>query len=52
VASYLRDEAPFAVTAAEARSFSDEIAATAGRIDALAARIDALAAQLPTPPAK
>jgi len=47
VASYLRDEAPFAVTSAEARSFSDEIAATASRVDALAARIDALAASMP-----
>ncbi len=46
VASYFRDEAPFAVTTAEARSFSDEIAATASRVDALAARIDALAARL------
>jgi ubiquinone biosynthesis protein UbiJ len=52
VASYLREEAPFAMTTAEARSFGDEIAATASRINALAARIDALAAQLPTPPAK
>ena len=51
VASYLRDEAPLAATTAEARSFGDEIAATASRVDALAARIDALVAQLPaTPP--
>ena len=47
VASYLRDEAPFAVTTAEARSFGDEIAATASRIDALAARVDALAGSIP-----
>ena len=47
VASYLRDEAPFAVTTAEARSFSDETATIGSRVDALAARIDALAA--PTP---
>ena len=51
VRSYLRDEAPFAVTKAEARSFSDEIAATASRIDALAARIDAMTAHhTATPP--
>ncbi len=51
VASYLRDEAPLAATTVEARSFGDEITATASRVDALAARIDALAAQLPaTPP--
>ena len=43
VASYLRDEARFAVSAAEARSMGDEIAATASRVDALAARVDALA---------
>jgi len=52
VASYLRDEVAFAVTAAEARSFRDEIASTASRVDALAARIDALASQLPTLTAK
>lgn len=47
VASYLRDEARFAVTAAEARSRRDEVAATASRVDALAARIEALAARIP-----
>jgi ubiquinone biosynthesis protein UbiJ len=46
VTGYLRDEAPFGVTAAEARSMRDEIAATASRVDALAARIDALAVRL------
>ena len=51
VASYLRDDAPIATTAAEARSLRDEIAATASRVDALAARIDALAARLPAAPA-
>ena len=50
VASYLRDEAAFALTAAEARSFSAEIAATVRRVDALAARIDALAARDPATP--
>ncbi len=50
VASYLRDEARFAVTAAEARSRRDEVAATASRVDALAARIEALAARIPAAP--
>ena len=50
VASYLRDEARFAVTPAEARSMRDEIAATASRVDALAARIDALAGKISATP--
>jgi len=43
VASYVRDEVPLATTTLQARSFGDEIAGTAARVDALAARIEALA---------
>ena len=46
VASYLRDEARFAVSASEARSMRDEIAATASRVDALAARVETLSGRL------
>jgi ubiquinone biosynthesis protein UbiJ len=46
VASYLRDEARFAVSASEARTMRDEIAATANRVDALAARVETLAGRL------
>ena len=49
VASYLRDEASFAVSATEAQARRDEIAATAARVDALAARIEALAARIAAP---
>ena len=47
VASYVRDEVSLAATTAQARSFGDEIAETAARVDALAARVDTLAARLP-----
>jgi len=43
VSSYMRDEVSFAATSTQARSFGDEIAETAARVDALAARIEALA---------
>ena len=43
VSSYMRDEVWFAATSTQARSFGDEIAETAARVDALAARIEALA---------
>jgi len=46
IASYARDEARLATTAAQARSVGDEIQATAARVDALARRVDALAARL------
>jgi ubiquinone biosynthesis protein UbiJ len=46
IASYARDEAHFAVKAAEARLVDDEILATATRVDALSTRVDALAARL------
>ena len=46
VTSYMRDEVALAATSAQARTFGDEIAETASRVDALAARIDALAARL------
>jgi len=42
VARYVRDEARLAVGATEARSFSDEVAALAARLDALGRRVDAL----------
>ena len=51
VASYVRDEVPLAITTAQARSFGDEIAETASRIDALAERVDALG-RLDARPAK
>lgn len=46
IASYARDETRFATTAAQARSVSDDILATATRVDALSRRVDALAARL------
>ena len=42
VARYVGEEARLAVGSAEAKSFADEVAATAARVDALEARIDAL----------
>jgi ubiquinone biosynthesis protein UbiJ len=44
IASYVRDESKLATLRAEARSFGDDVAATASRVDALGARVDALAA--------
>ena len=52
VASYVRDEVPLATTTVQARSFGDEIAETAARVDALAERVDALGARLDAKPAK
>ena len=46
IASYVRDETRFATTAAQARTVSDDILATAARVDALSRRVDALAARL------
>jgi ubiquinone biosynthesis accessory factor UbiJ len=42
IASYARDESRLAVRGADVRSFGDEVAATASRVDTLAARLDAL----------
>ncbi len=46
VASYARDEIRFAATHADARSFSEDVAAIVSRVDDLEARIDALAARV------
>ena len=46
VTSYVRDEVSLAATAAQARSFGDEVAETASRVDELATRVDALHARL------
>ena len=48
IASYVRDEVSLAATTSQSRSFGDEIAETAARIDALALRVDALAERLDT----
>jgi ubiquinone biosynthesis accessory factor UbiJ len=44
VARYIAEEAKLAVGTAEAKSFAEEVAATAARVEALEARIDALSA--------
>jgi len=46
VASYARDEVQLAARATEARSFGEEAAVLAARVDSLAQRVDALAARL------
>jgi ubiquinone biosynthesis protein UbiJ len=46
VASYARDEMRVAATRSDARSFGDDVAALAQRVEAAEARIDALAARL------
>jgi ubiquinone biosynthesis protein UbiJ len=46
VARYVGDEVSLAATTAQARSFGDEIAETAARVDALAERVDAIADRL------
>jgi ubiquinone biosynthesis protein UbiJ len=51
VASYVRDEVWLAATTAQARTFGDDIAETAARVDALAARVDSLAERLAAPQA-
>ena len=51
VASYARDESDVATRITEARSFGDDVAAVAIRVDAIATRVDRLAARL-TPAAK
>jgi ubiquinone biosynthesis accessory factor UbiJ len=53
VASYVRDESGLVTGGSLSRSFAEEVAAVALRVDAAAARIDALAARLtPAAPAK
>ena len=52
VASYVRDEAALATTTTQARTFGDEIAETAARVDALAARVEALSQRVAAPPPK
>jgi ubiquinone biosynthesis protein UbiJ len=47
VTSYVRDEVSLAATAGQARSFGDDVADTAARVDSLEARIAALASRLP-----
>ncbi|HVN35115.1 MAG TPA: hypothetical protein VMU96_07665 [Casimicrobiaceae bacterium] len=46
IASYARDELRFAATRIDTRSFGDDVAAIAARVDAIEARIDALVTRL------
>jgi len=46
IASYVRDELRFAATRIDTRSFGDDVAAIAARVDAIEARIDALVTRL------
>jgi ubiquinone biosynthesis protein UbiJ len=49
---YAREESPPATTRRESRSFADDVAALAARVDAVAARVEALAARLPPLPGR
>lgn len=46
IATYVREEAHVAATAADVQGFGDDVGAVTARVDSLAARVDALAARI------